>query len=82
MTEIKSVALIAPSLLYAYLVEAYKRRHLTYISDSLNAFRAITNELTARFESEFQYGLPVSEFWFSLGWRQMQPRRRGPSFPS
>jgi hypothetical protein len=78
----ETTGLDRPLALYAYLVEAYKRRHLTYISDSLNAFKAITNELAARFESEFQYGLPVSEFWYALGWRQKQPRRRDPSFPN
>jgi hypothetical protein len=68
--------------LYRSLLENYRRRHMTYISDSLNAFSGIVDALWDGFSTKFLYGLPVADFPYALGWRQLNPVQRTPSFPS
>lgn len=67
---------------YFDLVQGYNRRALTFESDALNAFKAVTSALTKSFPGGFHFGLPVFAFDIGMLWSEDGPLRRRPKFPS
>lgn len=56
---------------YASLVELYRKRHLTFETDSLAAFEGILTHLGERHNVTFLFGLPVdvnNDLWRSVMW--------------
>ena len=90
----KNVNLIPTSrnvnvLVYQRVIEVYTSRHLTFLSDILNAFKAIEARLKPLFRSDFVFGLPRSELDSQLLWQPQGPLKRRrhhttnlPIFPS
>jgi hypothetical protein len=68
--------------LYDELLKDYKKRKMTYFSDSLKAFSAIIQDLSAGFGIQFVWGLPTEDLPYALGWRQKALSKRDPSYPS
>ncbi|KAL5313548.1 hypothetical protein ACEPPN_017968 [Leptodophora sp. 'Broadleaf-Isolate-01'] len=68
--------------MYSQLLVDYKKRKITYPSDSLNAFSAILFDLIGKIKSHFSNGLPIEYMPWALGWKQkcMGPMRS--DFPS
>jgi hypothetical protein len=55
---------------------------MTYFEDSLSAFSAITHRLSTGLSTSFRSGLPVCDFPYAVGWRQITPTTRDRRFPS
>ena len=53
---------------YAFHVPEYTRRNLTFEEDILNAFTAILQDISARFDTTFCWGLPTQSFFKGLLW--------------
>lgn len=67
---------------YFELVGGFSNRNLTFESDALNAFTAITTAMGSSFDSGFLFGIP--EFLFDLGllWSRESYLKRRECFPS
>jgi hypothetical protein len=56
-------------LVYEELVRSFSMRHLSFVSDSLNAFAGVINTLAKGGAREFAWGLPEKYFSRALQWR-------------
>jgi len=68
--------------MYASLLSNYRGRHMTFSSDSLNAFAGIAAALSSGFNTCFVWGMPAADFPYVLGWRQAVLSDQLPEFPS
>lgn len=64
--------------IYANLVGLYTQRDMSYQSDILNAFSALQTALSGSMGTDFEFGLPLAAFGFSLLWTPNtdEPSRR------
>ena len=69
-------------IMYTSLLKDYRNRHMSFSSDSLNAFAAIATTLSSGFNTPVIYGMPTVDFPYVLGWRQTIPAKQLPEFPS
>lgn len=67
---------------YFKLVEGYNHRNLTFESDAVHGFKAITTALTKSFPGGFYFGLPVFLFDLAMMWTGNSPLSRRNDFPS
>jgi len=67
---------------YFDLVEGYNRRNLTFESDAVNAFTAITTVMSNSFPGGFLFGIPVFLFDIGMLWTRASPLTRRNGFPS
>ncbi|KAF9894869.1 hypothetical protein FE257_004490 [Aspergillus nanangensis] len=70
---------------YAFHVERYSPRSLTYSSDVLRAFQGIQSDLSDRFDMKFCHGIPIDDSPNVLLWSRpgdSKPLQRRSNFPS
>ncbi|KAI5777175.1 heterokaryon incompatibility protein-domain-containing protein [Geopyxis carbonaria] len=72
----------APHNEYMGALYQYSRRRITYTSDALNAFAAVSKLIASKLEGKTCFGLPNSIFDWALLWEPSQNLVRNPDFPS
>lgn len=60
---------------YVNLVEQYTKRHLSFKSDILNAFKGIISAMEQQYQTRFIYGMPIHPLEYALLWAPIGPRK-------